>query len=117
VDVTHLSKHIDNYLKHLKNTQALKNIGRIHYSIKESKKSISVYVKLSLEIMGNIYTKSIRFSDHQQNKKYYQKRLEDVLFKPGDLLSKKEKKYIEAKIRKAIKLLVHNANVIAVTNF
>lgn len=117
MDVTYLSKHIDNYLKYLKSTQALKNIERIHYSIKESKKSASVYVKLSLEVMGNIYTKSIRFSDHQQNKKYYQKKLEDVLFKPGNLLSKEKKKYIEAKIRKAIKLLVHNANVIAVTNF
>lgn len=117
MDVTHLSKHIDNYLKYLKRTQALKNIGRIRYSVKESKKSASVYVKLSLEVMGNVYTKSIRFSDHPQNKKYYTKKLENVLFKPRKLLSKKEKKYIEAKIRKAIKLLVHNATIIAVTNF
>ena len=117
MDVTHLSKHIDNYLKYLKNTKALKDIGRIDYTVTASKKSTSVYVKLRLEVMGKVYTKSLRFSDHEMNRKYYCKTLETVYFKPGHILSKKEKKYIEAKIRKAIKLLVHNANVIAVTNF
>lgn len=117
MDVTYLSKHIDNYLKYLKNTKALKSIGRIEYTVTPSKKSTSVYVKLKLEVMGKIYTKSLRFSDHEMSSKYHRKTLETVLFKPGHLLSKKEKKYIEAKIRKAIKLLVHNASVVAVTSF
>lgn len=114
-----LDQHIAKYLKYLKDTNALRNINELEYKITHSTKSQSLYVKLRVVIMGKSYNKVIRFSDHPYvNKNVPQSRVQGLVLKSATKhLSKKEKKRIEATIRKGIRNLLYGAGIDTVYNF
>lgn len=114
-----LDQHVAKYLKYLKDTNALRNISGLEYKITHSTKSQSLYVKLRVRVSGKTYNKTLRFSDHPfTHKRIPKNKVKDcVLESATKQLNKKEKKRIEATIRKGIRNLLYGAGIDTVYNF
>lgn len=114
-----LGVFIKNYINYLQETKSLKNAGRVTFKIKHSKISKSIYVRLSVSAGDKVFTKTLRFSDHEcaPSNKPIQRKYKGVLVNSEGSISKRMKKHIETMLRKEITRLIYGANLNVVYSF
>jgi len=116
--IDQLDLHVKKYLNYLKTTRTIRNMGDVYYKIRYSKKSKSFYLKLCVIVNNKPYRKTLRFSDHERfNYDTYPQKFKGIIINSGKEISKHQRKYIEATIRKEIQRLQYGAGISTVYNF
>lgn len=102
-----LDNYINNIMSLAKKNKEVKNIGRVEYKIKHSNKTKSLYVKFYYSLNCEMYTKTIRFSDHESSYN-----MSGIIFDSyNKQLSKSEKTKVKELILKSCKRLIRKTGL------